>query len=57
MADGERNYPNLAACRVVLCSATASAQPPVRMPEEVLQAAEQPLPPLYDFALGTRFGS
>ena len=46
-----QQYPMLETCRVTIKSSVIDL-PPVRLPSEVIDAAEQKLPPVYDFALG-----
>jgi len=54
MTDSGRQYPNLTTCKVVLQSTTSSLKPPVRLPQECLDVAENTvIPAPYDFALGT----
>ena len=56
-ANGERNYPNLAPCRVVIRNPNGIEMPPIRMPLEVLSYVshlkKNALVPPYDFAIGT----
>lgn len=50
--DGHLQYPNLFACRVVLSASSGNFRPPVRLPQECRDAADdESTPQLYDFAL------
>ena len=49
---GGRHYPMLEPCRIVLHSRTGGTKPPVRLPQECLDAARADLPKLYDFSVG-----
>ena len=45
-------YPNLQSCRVTIQSERNIVQPPVRLPMDILQQVQQPIPKPIDFTLG-----
>ena len=51
----ELDYRNLVHCRIEIGTLTGSSQPAVRLPQDCYNAANTPLPVLYDFALGMSF--
>ena len=45
-------YPNLRSCRVTIQSERSIVQPPVRLPIDIIQQIQQPIPKPIDFTLG-----
>jgi hypothetical protein len=45
-------YPNLQPCRVTIQSERSILQPPVRLPIDIIQQVQQPIPKPIDFTLG-----
>ena len=45
-------YPNLQSCRVTIQSERTIIQPPVRLPIDIIQQVQQPIPKPIDFTLG-----
>lgn len=45
-------YPNLVNCQMSVSSTTASSRPPVKLPQQCLDAVNTSIPPPYDFSVG-----